>query len=143
MKKVIQLVILGSIFMLTGCASSTAEEIEVNKDKIPSVYKVLGEKKIVGTNSSVKDSVRTTEITYQSGSISKEEVLQYISYLRENEDFLVTLDTKVVDDMVMNQLGKESETEGDIVLVDVAYPNNLEGKVVITYRSGKGEISVN
>lgn len=74
------------MFMLTvfvvGCASNTAENIEVNDDKIPSIYSVIGEKKIVRTNSEVENKVRKTTLTYKAGSISEKEMQEYIDYLR-------------------------------------------------------------
>lgn len=136
--------LLGVILVvLTGCASSTAEEIEVNDDKIPSIYKVIGEKKITGTNSSIKNDVRTTEITYQKGSISEEEIVEYMTYLMDEEGFIPTADTQEVDGNLVNQLGAESVTDDHIVLVDVTAPKDFEGSVVITYRSGQGKITMN
>lgn len=131
------------LVVLAGCASSTAEEIEVNDDKIPSIYKVIGEKKITGTNSSVKNSVRTTELTYEKGSISEEELVEYMTYLIDEEGFIPTLDTQEEDGKLTNQLGVESVTEDHIVLVDVTASTDFEGPTVITYRSGPGEITRN
>lgn len=84
MKKIVKVILwAGLVFLLVGCASNTAENIEVNDDKVPSVYSVIGEKKIVGTNSEVKNKVRMTTLTYKAGSISEKELQKYIEYLRE------------------------------------------------------------
>lgn len=131
------------VVVLAGCASSTAEEIEINDDKIPSVYKVLGEKKITGTNSSIKDDVRTTELTYKAGSISEEELVEYMTYLIEEEGFIPTIDTKEEDGKLTNQLGAESVTDEHIVLIDLTCSTDFEGSTVITYRSGPGQITKN
>ncbi|MGL4695789.1 hypothetical protein [Enterococcus larvae] len=131
------------LVVVAGCASSTAEEIEINDDKIPSVYKVLGEKKITGTNSSIKDDVRTTELTYKSGSISEEELVEYMTYLIEEEGFIPTIDTKEEDGKLTNQLGAESVTDEHIVLIDLTCSTDFEGSTVITYRSGPGQITKN
>lgn len=131
------------LVVVAGCASSTAEEIEINDDKIPSVYKVLGEKKITGTNSSIKDDVRTTELTYKAGSISEEELVEYMTYLIEEEGFIPTIDTKEEDGKLTNQLGAESVTDEHIVLIDLTCSTDFEGSTVITYRSGPGQITKN
>ncbi|WP_086348603.1 hypothetical protein [Candidatus Enterococcus clewellii] len=131
------------LITLAGCASSTAEEIEINDDKIPSVYKVIGEKKITGTNSSIKDDVRTTEITYKKGSISEEELVEYMTYLVEEEGFIPTLDTQEQGGKLTNQLGVDSATDEHIVLVDLTCSTDFKGETVITYRSGPGKITKN
>lgn len=141
MKKAIQVGVLVMFsLLLVGCASSTAEEIEVNEDKIPSIYSVIGEKKIVGTNSEVENKVRITTLTYKAGSISEKEMKEYIDYLREKEKYVYTLDSKESSDGTMIQLGKASVSSGDIVLIDFLYPA-LEGESVkIMYRSGAGTL---
>lgn len=135
------------MFMLTvfvvGCASNTAENIEVNDDKIPSIYSVIGEKKIVRTNSEVENKVRKTTLTYKAGSISEKEMQEYIDYLRETENYVYTLDTKQSAEGTMLQLGKESVTSGKIVLVDVLYPAMASESVKIMYRSGEGTLKIN
>lgn len=129
--------------LVVGCASSTAENIEINDDKVPSIYSVIGEKKIVGTNSEVENKVRKTTLTYKAGSISEKEMQEYIDYLRETENYVYTLDTKQSTEGTMLQLGKESVTSGKIVLVDVLYPAMASESVKIMYRSGEGSLKIN
>lgn len=129
--------------LVVGCASSTAENIEINDDKVPSVYSVIGEKKIVGTNSEVENKVRKTTLTYKAGSISEKEMQEYIDYLRETENYVYTLDTKQSTEGTMLQLGKESVTSGKIILVDVLYPAMASESVKIMYRSGEGSLKIN
>ncbi|WP_086315040.1 hypothetical protein A5821_002559 [Enterococcus sp. 7F3_DIV0205] len=143
MKKVFQVGLLVMISMLmVGCASSTAEEIEINEDKVPSIYSVVGEKKIVGTNSEIKNKVRTTTLTYKAGSISEKEMEQYIDHLREKEEYVYTLDSKESSEGTMIQLGKESVSSGDIVLIDFLYPAMASESVKIMYRSGPGTLKM-
>lgn len=129
--------------VVVGCASSTAENIEMNDDKVPSVYSVIGEKKIVGTTSEVEHKVRKTTLTYKAGSISEKEIQKYIDYLRETENYVYTLDTKQSTEGTMVQLGKESVTSGKIVLIDVLYPAMDSESVKIMYRSGEGALKMN
>ncbi|MDA9471220.1 hypothetical protein [Enterococcus sp. 5H] len=129
--------------LVVGCASSTAENIEINDDKVPSIYSVIGEKKIVGTNSEVENKVRKTTLTYKAGSISEKEMQEYIDYLRETENYVYTLDTKQSTEGTMLQLGKESVTSGKIILVDVLYPAMASESVKIMYRSGEGSLKIN
>ncbi|MGG5342678.1 hypothetical protein [Enterococcus sp. AZ192] len=144
MKKIIKVILwAGLVFLLVGCASNTAENIEVNDDKVPSVYSVIGEKKIVGTNSEVKNKVRMTTLTYKAGSISEKELQKYIEYLREKEGYVYTLDSKQTEEGTLIQLGKESKTKGNIVLVDFLYPSMDSESVKIMYRSGSGSLKMN
>ncbi|MBO0469972.1 hypothetical protein JZO66_05415 [Enterococcus sp. DIV0242_7C1] len=144
MKKIVKVILwAGLVFLLVGCASNTAENIEVNDDKVPSVYSVIGEKKIVGTNSEVKNKVRMTTLTYKAGSISEKELQKYIEYLREKEGYVYTLDSKQTEEGTLIQLGKESKTKGNIVLVDFLYPAMDSESVKIMYRSGSGSLKMN
>lgn len=144
MKKIVKVILwAGLVFLLVGCASNTAENIEVNDDKIPSVYSVIGEKKIVGTNSEVKNKVRMTTLTYKAGSISEKELQKYIECLREKEGYVYTLDSKQSEEGTLIQLGKESKTKGNIVLVDFLYPAMDSESVKIMYRSGSGSLKMN
>ncbi|MCA5014137.1 MULTISPECIES: hypothetical protein [unclassified Enterococcus] len=144
MKKIVKVILwAGLVFLLVGCASNTAENIEVNDDKVPSVYSVIGEKKIVGTNSEVKNKVRMTTLTYKAGSISEKELQKYIEYLREKEGYVYTLDSKQTEEGTLIQLGKESKTKGNIVLVDFLYPSMDSESVKIMYRSGSGSLKMN
>ena len=144
MKKIVKVMLwAGLVFLLVGCASNTAENIEVNDDKVPSVYSVIGEKKIVGTNSEVKNKVRMTTLTYKAGSISEKELQKYIEYLREKEGYVYTLDSKQTEEGTLIQLGKESKTKGNIVLVDFLYPSMDSESVKIMYRSGSGSLKMN
>ena len=144
MKKIVKVILwAGLVFLLVGCASNTAENIEVNDDKVPSVYSVIGEKKIVGTNSEVKNKVRMTTLTYKAGSISEKDLQKYIEYLREKEGYVYTLDSKQTEEGTLIQLGKESKTKGNIVLVDFLYPAMDSESVKIMYRSGSGSLKMN
>ncbi|GGC91216.1 hypothetical protein [Enterococcus wangshanyuanii] len=144
MKKIVKVMLFaGLMFLLVGCASNTAENIEVNDDKVPSVYSVIGEKKIVGTNSEVKNKVRMTTLTYKAGSISEKELQKYIEYLREKEGYVYTLDSKQSEEGTLIQLGKESKTKGNIVLVDFLYPSMDSESMKVMYRSGPGSLKMN
>lgn len=126
-----------------GCASNTAENIEFNDDKIPSIYSVVGEKKIVGTNSEIENDIRKTTLTYKAGTISKKDMQAYVDYLRKEEKYVYTLDSKSGADGTMIQLGKESVTSGKVVLVDVLYPSVDSESTKIMYRLGAGTINKN
>lgn len=143
MKKVVQVgVLIITSMIIVGCASSTAEEIEINEDKVPSVYSVIGEKKIVGTNSEIKNKDRITTLTYKAGSISEKEMKQYIDHLRE-EKYVDTLDSKDTVEGTMTQIGKKSVSDGNVVLIDFLYPAMDSEGVKITYRSGPGKLKEN
>lgn len=142
MKKIVSvgLLVIFSV-LLVSCASSTAAEIEINEDKVPSIYSVIGEKKIVGTSSEIKNKVRSTTLTYKAGSISEKDIHKYIDYLQE-EEFIHTLDSKQTSDGTLVQLGKDSVTTSDIVLVDLIYPTMDSESVKIMYRSGPGTLKM-
>lgn len=142
MKKIVSvgLLVMFSV-LLVSCASSTAAEIEINEDKIPSIYSVIGEKKIVGTSSEIKNKVRSTTLTYKAGSISEKEIQKYVDHLQE-EEYIHTLDSKQTSDGTLIQLGKDSVTTGDIVLVDLIYPTMDSESVKIMYRSGPGTLKM-
>lgn len=80
-------------------------------------------------------------MTYKAGSISEKDIHKYIDYLQE-EEFIHTLDSKQTSDGTLVQLGKDSVTTGDIVLVDLIYPTMDSESVKIMYRSGPGTLKM-
>lgn len=128
------------LVFLTGCASSTAKTVEINKDSLPSVYAVLGKKKITGTSKSIENGVHTLELTYAKGSISEDEIFEYTDALRDL-GFLVTVGLEENPSEMRWQVGKASQVSGHVILVDFFYSENQS--VVIRYATGEGTITPN
>lgn len=128
------------LVFLTGCASSTAKTVEINKDSLPSVYAVLGKKKITGTSKSIENGVHTLELTYAKGSISEDEIFEYTDALRDL-GFLVTVGLEENPSEMRWQVGKESQVNGHVILIDFFYSENQS--VVIRYATGEGTITPN
>lgn len=141
MKKIRKIsVMLIALFALLGCASKTAETIDINDDKVPSVYAIIGEKKITGTNSKIENGVRTTILTYGKNDLSYDEVVKYTETLIDDHNYILT---QQVEDQADGSkewvIANDSVTEGHIVLV--AFHYSEEGETIIDYVSGEGTLT--
>lgn len=132
--------ILLSFLLLTGCASPTATTIDINDDSIPSIYTVIGKKKIIYTDSSHKDGVRSTELTYKSSELTEAEIVEYTEYLLNEEYFVLTKELEDVSDTISTwQIAKESSRDGNIILITFNYESM--GDVIINYATGPGTLT--
>ncbi|MBP1045805.1 lipoprotein [Enterococcus sp. BWM-S5] len=120
MKKIALLLV--ALVLLAGCSSSVTEEIEVSKNKIASFYKAVGAKEIVHT-----------ELTYGQGEISEDELLNYVDYLKEEEDFEVGEEFQI--DSGEASIRLEKRVDDMILTVTVIYQADWKGEVTIIYSS--------
>ncbi|MEG0328582.1 MAG: hypothetical protein RR565_10795 [Erysipelothrix sp.] len=134
------IIILLSLLLLAGCASPTAKTIDINDDSIPSIFSVIGEKTITYTDSSQKDGVRSTELTYKSGELSEEEIVEYTEYLLDKENYITTQEVSEVSATVTTwQIAKESKRNDNIILITFNYESR--GEVIINYATGPGTLT--
>lgn len=127
--------------LLSACTSSKSASVTVGRDEIPTLYSVVGERKITGTEAGFKNDVHYKILTYKSGAVSDNDLQSYIDSLQREDDFICTQSSSVEDNVLTLQLGKESMDNGKIVLVDVQY-SKTDG-VVIRYSTEKGTIVPN
>lgn len=120
MKKIALLLV--ALVLLAGCSSSVTEEIEVSTNKIASFYKAVGAKEIVHT-----------ELTYGQGEISEDELMNYVDYLKEEEDFEVGEEFQI--DSGEASIRLEKRVDDMILTVTVIYQADWKGEVTIIYSS--------
>ena len=117
----------------------TRTEITFGGDTIPTVYAIVGERKVsgyhTGTNRSGGVTTRTVEISYQAGVISEEDLELYIETLIERHNFLIT---RAFNGNTM-QIGKESVDSGKILVVEV---NFSDLGTVFTYTKADGTLTI-
>lgn len=131
------IVMIASVF--AGCGG-TDPVIKVGNDEVPSLYSVVGERKITGTSSNVENGVRNAQKTYQSGAVTREDIESYFTALRETHGYIVTMDTEENGTAIRAQLAKESVDAGKIVVVDIDFDS--AGSTVLSYTVGEGTLNV-
>jgi len=133
------LLIIGGVITLVFSNQQTRTEITFGGDTIPTVYTIVGERKVSGVESGVNRSggvtTRTTTLSYQAGVISEDDLELYIGTLIEKNDFLIT---RAFNGSSM-QIGKESVDSGKILVVEVNF--NALGSTVFTYTKVDGTLT--
>lgn len=141
MKKIKAILILSlaaAILFIVGCASSTAQSVKVGEDEIPSLYSIIGEKKITGTETSTENDRKSTTVTYESGSITEREAVDYMLELIASHGFSIQQDAIEQGNGKYYQLTKNSETDGKHIVVSLYIEE--EGSTVIKYMVGGVDI---
>ena len=104
--------------------------IEIKGETLPSIYKIIGEKKILETTDGSDNTGNYIEIVYEDLSII--EIADYFTYFRENNYVLVSSDDK--NAVIVN----ESKDSGKIITITA---NFLEDKTRIKYSKGNGTLT--
>ena len=127
--------VIGAVFLVTSVGNiKKADFFELGADQVPTVKLVVGERKITSVSSSIENGITTKIYEYRSDS-SVADIEQYIKYLREDEDFIVT---SVNDNKNDVYYGKNSVAEGRIILVYIdANPFGYTIKLI----KGRGELN--
>lgn len=132
------IMMLSFVLLLVGCVSNKDEIIKVGDNEVPSLYSVVGEREITGSEKNVKTELKMVELTYKSGVVSQDDLVAYTEHLIDN-GWLLTKEIEESQEGYIWQLGKESKKEGNIILIDVFWPELGSAKIV--YREGKGNIT--
>ena len=118
--------LLASVVLLAvGCVSSKQESLSLRDNEIPTLYSVVGEREIVGTDTEVTNDTQITTLTYQKNSVSQADVDAYVAKLKEDG-------FEEISSMV---LSKASQKEGEQVTITIALDEN--GSTTIQYTAGK------
>ncbi len=98
----------------------TTEYVELGDDEIPTIYNVLGEKRLCSYNSETSYNGRIIHYQYCDGELNYDEYDEYISYLLGKEDFLGSNNNSYV------VLQKNSVDDEQIILVKIdKYTNEI------------------
>lgn len=121
-----------AIALFTVSSQTTNAEVEFGDDIIPTLYSVVGERKVVSSGIGNENGIRYTEYTYDTNVVSIDDIRDYVLKLQE-EGFVVT---KSEDGMV--EIAIESKDAGDLLFVQIDYstPN-----VNIMYQKTKGTLT--
>lgn len=103
------------------------EYITLKEEKIPTIYKIIGEKCIKETNNGLDKTGNYIEVVYKDLSLL--EVSEYITYFRNNNYVLISSDTNNA------VIANESNEQGKIITITV---NFKENETRIKYSKGSG-----
>lgn len=108
--------IMAFVFILTfGLLGneSSKEYVDLDGDKIPTIYKVIGEKRICNVNSSSYDDEVLISYEYCDGELSNNEYDEYIDYLTTEENFMKE------SSYSLYTLTKESIDDGMFIVIEI------------------------
>lgn len=106
------------------------EYINLKEENIPSVYKIIGEKKIIDTKNGTDNTGNYIEIIYSDLDIL--EIADYFTYFRENDYVLISSDKSNA------VIACESIEKGKIITITVAFKEN---ETIIKYSKGNGTLT--
>lgn len=98
---------------------SSLEEYEVGDYAVTAITKVVGERKVVGMSTAVKNGVSIKSYTYEGMEEPLRDLEAYLNYLAENEGFI--LDRNEGYDQIGGKAFAHKETEGGTLLLEIHY----------------------
>lgn len=115
---VVGIVVCFTLNLMKG--ASTLEYYDVGGYKVSAITKVVGEKKVSGITSSVKNNVSMKSYTYESPESPVNELATYFTYLAENEGFI--LDGNEGNDQIGGKaIAHKSVDENRLIILEIYY----------------------
>lgn len=111
----------------------------IENDKIPSIYNVVGKRKLYKFKSYKKDEIDTKIYSYKNIKNLKSDLSKYTQELRDNYNFVYTSNIDFTKDDGKISLSTNSVDNGEIIIMKIIYKNN---KFEINISKGKGTIKV-
>jgi hypothetical protein len=131
--------LVGATIAITALNStSNSSEYKIGNDKIPSIKAVLGKRSVNGVSTETSNNITKKVYTYSKIQDVNGDLVKYIKYLTQNNDFLTMTDFNLNTPSGTLQLGKNSSKSGKIVLLDIQWDM---GTYSIALRSGSGSIN--
>ena len=142
---VLALVISGIVlFSVFGALNGmkTAKTYDLPNDTVPTVYAVLGEERnINGFNTSTVNGETENRYSYNNVSDVQSDIVEYITYLHDNEGFLYIQDCDTEPLTGSIYMGKNSSKDGEVVIVTINY-DKTEGTYDIILENTEGTLQV-
>ena len=139
--------VVAVVLIVLGAANASnkmnnADYWDIGKDHIPTVKLVLGaQRKISGTSTSTSNGVTTKTITYQvAGKDQNKDMLAYVRYLLDKEDFAALEDADFSAPAAKASLARNSKDAGQQLVLTVSY--DTKG-YVLSFVKQKGEVTQN
>lgn len=129
---VVIVAILLGVILLTLSGQTKNKEIKFGDDLIPTLYSVVGERKIVGTSVGTEGNTQYKEYTYEEDVVSINDIEEYVKELQE-EDFVVI---EASSDVI--SIAIESKDDGKIVIATIDYSDS---SVVVKYQKTVGTLT--
>ena len=114
--------------LLSACARggadpSTLGTYRFDKDEVPSITSVVGERTVTGVESEGKNEIPSREYTYQSSSVF-DDLSQYVQLLQEQGWTAAGYGYNLEVSPGSAQFVKESIDEGQILVLYITYEDN-------------------
>lgn len=115
------------------------KEYKVGDDIIKSITTVVGDRTASGISTSYRDGVTNVEVVYNKQSQVQQDLLEYVTYLREEEDFKLTQDMDLTNPTGVVVMAKPAMEEGKIIMFTIHYTLS---EYTFTIQKGEGTFTL-
>lgn len=135
-------IIVGAVVFVFGLINGlqTEEEYTVGQHSVPSIYSVIGERKVASFSSKSEngDEIKTYNYDYTSYSHDKmiAEIDEYAKYLSDNEGFLIERSDNYYDGKAHSYL-LAYQADDDVIIVFDVYENNFKLNITNSFDLAK------
>lgn len=111
----------------------------IKNDKIPSIYNIVGKRKLYEYKITEKNGIYTKIYKYKNIQNLKSDLSKYTQELKDNYNYIYTSDIDFTNDTGEISLSTNSIDKNEIIIIKITYSNN---KYEINISKGKGNIKV-
>lgn len=144
MKKKVIISVFTAVFavsMLSACVKADDKTISVKNATIPTLYSVLGdERKITGQAAATENGVSSRTLTYGNGDVTRDDTIEYIADLCENEGYTVIDGTEDSNDSSTEMIAGAAIDMGDGYIAIVSADWTMS-ETTIEYQYGQGTLT--
>lgn len=111
----------------------------IGNDKIPSIYSIVGERKLYKYKTYNKDNVNFKLYKYRNIKNPASDISKYILELKDNYNFIYTSDVNLSNNNGIIELSTNSIDNNKIIIIKILYDNNSYD---IELSKGNGKINI-
>ncbi len=109
----------------------------IGNDKIPSIYNIVGKRKLYKYKATEKDKIYTNIYKYKNIENVKSDLSKYTRELRDNYNYIYTSNIDFTNDNGEISLSTNSVDKDSIIIIKITYSKD---KYEINITKGKGNI---
>lgn len=134
------LLFINTIVMFTNINNIKDDKFySVENDQIPSIYSIVGKRKLYKYKTTEKNEVHTNLYKYKNIKNVKSDLSKYTQELKDNYNYIYTSDADFSNNEGKISLSSNSIDKDEIIIINITYSND---KYEIKISKGKGKIKV-
>lgn len=125
---------------LSGCTKATDKTVTIHGQKIPTLYEATGEERKITAFKTSMDKGKT--LTYGSGDVLSDDVISYLLYLQDNEEYVVVDGYDDDNDSDVEKKMAVAKNDGTDHYYYVGMDWKEDGATTISYQYAKGTVTL-